>query len=79
MKNTHTLKEQKIRDALSRNGITQAELARKLFVSRDTVHKWIVGRHRCHEETINKICDILNVDAHEITKGVWGCLPPKRF
>ena len=65
-------------------GMTQQELAEKLFVSRDLVAKWETGRRRPDRENVEKMADIFGVSGdriHSPDAGVLSelekCLPEK--
>ena len=53
---------------LSKN-LTQEELGKKLFVSKQAVSKWETGRTTPDIETIRTLCDILEINNDEILGG----------
>lgn len=74
---------QKIRELRQAAGMTQSELAEKLFVSRDLVSKWEAGSRRPDYRTIAKIADFFGVCPDEIVRRsdvllfeLSGCIPP---
>lgn len=50
-------------------GITQEELGRKVFVSKQAVSKWETGKTLPDIEIVRKLCDILQIDKDEILGG----------
>lgn len=58
-----------IRELRMEKHMTQDELAEKLFVTRQTVSNYEVGKSRPDVETLVKIGEILNVDIHELIYG----------
>ncbi|MFC4158258.1 helix-turn-helix domain-containing protein [Chitinimonas lacunae] len=53
---------ERLDEALQNAGITQAELARHLGVTRSTVSYWISGRTRVPAERIDEVAQILHCD-----------------
>ena len=51
-----------IEKALKRSGMTQKELAEKLYVTPQAVSKWVKGESEPSRENVIEICKILNVD-----------------
>lgn len=60
-KNIRTLRERK--------GLTQDQLAEKLFVTRQTVSNYETGRSRPDIDTLLRIAEILGVDIHTVLYG----------
>lgn len=58
---------QKIAFFREKRGLTQEELAKKLFVSRDLVSKWETGSRRPSNKMIAAISEIFGVEASEIS------------
>ena len=63
-------------------GLTQEELAEKLFVSRDLVSKWENGKRRPDKTTLEKAAGLLGAEindifppAPELEKELAGCIP----
>lgn len=52
--------------ARDRAGITDAELARRLEVSRSTVHDWVHGEHEPTLSSLRKIAKALDVELAEL-------------
>lgn len=50
--------------------MTQDELAEKLFVTRQTVSNYEIGRTRPDIEMLTKMAEVLNVDVHDILYGI---------
>ena len=49
--------------------LTQAELARQLYVSEKTVSKWETGRGLPDTSLLPRLCDILNISVNELLCG----------
>ena len=57
---------EKIRDARKKKGLSQYALAKLAGVSRETVQGYESGRKTPTEETVTKLCRILDLDPSEI-------------
>lgn len=73
---------QNIIELRKRAGLTQEQLAEKLFVSRELVSKWENGSRRPDGESAKRLADILNADVKdfciqnaELIKELDGCVP----
>ncbi len=58
-----------IRNKRTEKGLTQEELGKKLFVTKQAVSKWENDRTLPDIETIRKLCEILNISHDEILGG----------
>ena len=63
-----TLKD-RLADAMTRKGVSNADLARHLGVSRQAVSFWRTGRNEPAEKTLKEISDYLAVDPLWLKKG----------
>ena len=60
----------RLRFALDRSGMSQAELAERIGVTKGSVSNWILGRvSSIKSGTINKLADVLDVDARWLVTG----------
>ena len=64
---------EKIGDIIRRhriaNNLTQEELGKKVFVSKQAVSKWETGKAIPDIETIRKLCNLLEIDKDEVLGG----------
>ena len=60
MEKTSTFKE-RLKEALSDCGMSQAELARSINTDRSNLSHWLSGRSDCRYDTLKKMANILNV------------------
>ena len=58
-----------IRSLRKRAGLTQEELAQRLYVTRQTVSLWELGKTRPDVETLQAIADCLGVDLLQVLYG----------
>lgn len=58
-----------IRRHRQKKGLTQEELGKSVFVSKQSVSKWENGRSLPDIETVRKLCKILDIDRDEILEG----------
>lgn len=79
---------QNIKTLRKRAGLTQEQLAQRLFVTRQTVSQWELGRTRPDVETLQKVADCFQVDLLTVLYGAeqpqaakwktnlirWGCV-----
>jgi len=65
---------QRLRMALSRTGISQAELARRIGVHPNLVNNWVAGRRHPSLQNLAALAPVLKVDIHWL---VLGCSPPR--
>lgn len=61
--------DKNIRHLRKRAGWTQEELAQRLFVTRQTVSLWELGRARPDVETLEKIADCFQVELSQVLYG----------
>lgn len=59
-----------IRDLRVRNGLTQEEMAGRLFVTRQTVSNYEIGKTRPDVDTILRIADLFHTDANTVFYGL---------
>lgn len=53
---------ERLASLMDERGLTQADLARRLFVSRTTVHNWYWGITQPDYDTLRRICQLLGTD-----------------
>lgn len=53
-------------DRLRENGMTQAELARRLGIERQQVNKWVKGHQRMSLETSKNVATTLNLHIDDL-------------
>lgn len=51
----------KLKTLRTNNNYTQEELAKQLFVTRQTISKWENGKTTPDIQTLNRICDFYNI------------------
>lgn len=74
----------KIRELRTLAGLSQSELAEKLFVSRELVSKWETGARRPDHRMLEQLAEIFSVPVYEleekdnsILKELAECIPEK--
>lgn len=53
-----------VKDILSRNGMKNAELARKTGYSPQYISDLISGDRRWNEDSMNRVCEALNIEVN---------------
>ncbi|MBQ7879824.1 MAG: helix-turn-helix transcriptional regulator [Clostridia bacterium] len=56
----------RLREEMKLRGITQRELAMKLWISQPTVSQWVTGVNEPSCEMIVKICKVLEITPNEL-------------
>lgn len=54
----------KLKSARKRKGLSQAALGKLLGVKAQTIGRWETGKSEPNVETLNKLCEILDVTLH---------------
>jgi len=55
---------EKLKAARKQKGLSQAALGKLLSVQAQTVGRWETGKSKPNLETVNKLCEILDVSLH---------------
>ena len=55
---------EKLKAARKQKGLSQAELGKLLGVQAQTIGRWETGKSKPNLETVNKLCEILDVTLH---------------
>ena len=58
-----------LKDLRLEHGYSQEELAEKLFISRQAISNWEVGKTVPDYDTLIKLCDLYNLSVEEILRG----------
>ena len=57
---------EKLKAARKQKGLSQAELGKLLGVQAQTIGRWETGKSKPNLETVNKLCDILNIPLYSL-------------
>lgn len=61
---------EKLKDARKQKGLLQSELGKLIGVRTQTISNWETGKSEPNLETVNKLCEILNIPLYSlISKG----------
>ncbi len=55
---------EKLKAARKQNGLSQAALGKLLGIQTQTIGRWETGKSKPNLETVNKLCEILDVTLH---------------
>ena len=70
---------QNIKRQRIQKGLSQEELAQKLFVTRQTVSNYETGKSNPDLDTLTKLSEILETDVETLLYGDTACREKKKF
>lgn len=62
-------RRKKIQERMQQLNITQQQIARHVMLPVKTVQEWLLGEKEIPYASLWKLCELLNLDLHEVLEG----------